>query len=126
MKRSAAIIFGALVLLLGYSLPGEAHFRGGVWIGPGWGPGWWGAPYGYGYPYYPAPPVVIQQQPQEYIHQPAPAAEPEQRSYWYYCKEAKGYYPYVKKCPGGWMKVVPTPPQAPESTLPDSEPDEEQ
>jgi hypothetical protein len=120
MKKSLAIVLGALVLLLGYSLPGQAHFRGGVWIGPGWGPGWWGAPYGYGYGYgygypypYAAPPVVIQQQPQEYVHQPAPAAQPEQQSYWYYCSEAKAYYPYVKKCPGGWMKVVPTPAQTP-------------
>ena len=57
--------------------------------------------------YYAAPPVVIQQQLPVYI-------EPEQRQsgYWYYCQEPQGYYPYVKSCPGGWMKVVPevTPP----------------
>lgn len=116
MKRSVTVILATLVLLLGYSLPGQAHFRGGVWIGPGWGwgPGWgpgWVAPYGYGYPYYTSPPVVIQQQPQEYVHQPA--AQPEEQQYWYYCSEAKGYYPYVKKCPSGWMKVVPTPTQTP-------------
>ena len=121
MKRSVAIILATLVLLLGYSLPGEAHFRGGVWIGPGWGwgPGWWGppyAPYGYGYPYYSAPPVIIQQEPQEYVQQPAARQE---QQYWYYCNEAKGYYPYVKKCPGGWMKVVPTPAPAPNGAPPD-------
>lgn len=110
MKKSLCLVFATLVLLLGYSLPGEAYWRGGIWIGPGW----WGPPYGYGYPYYPAPPVVIQQEPQEYINQSAP--QPEQQ-YWYYCAESKGYYPYVKNCPGGWMKVVPTPAQ-PAATLP--------
>ena len=110
MKRSIGILLASLVLLLGYSQVSQAHFRGGVWIGPGWGPGWWGAPYyGYSYPYA-APPVIIQQQPQEYVQQPA--AQPEQQ-YWYYCTEAKAYYPYVKKCPGGWMKVVPKPAPAP-------------
>ncbi|HUL00131.1 MAG TPA: hypothetical protein VLX29_04670 [Nitrospirota bacterium] len=32
-----------------------------------------------------------------------------QQYYRYYCQESKTYYPYVKQCPGGWMKVVPTP-----------------
>ena len=124
MKRSLVIFLASLVLLLGYSLPSQAHFRGGVWIGPVWEPGWYGAPYGYGYPYaypyYTAPPVVIQQEPQEYVHQPA--AQPEQQ-YWYYCTEAKAYYPYVKQCPGGWSKVVPTPAPAPapEPALPEEE-----
>jgi hypothetical protein len=115
MKKSLVVILATVVLLLGYSLPGEARFRGGVWIDP-WGP-WWGAPYGYGYgyPYYSAPPVIIQQQPQEYVQQPA--AQPEQQ-YWYYCSDAKTYYPYVKKCPGGWMRVVPTPAPTPAPPVP--------
>jgi hypothetical protein len=41
-------------------------FSARVFIGPGWGPGWWGYPaypyYPY-YSYYPAPPVVVEQQP---------------------------------------------------------------
>lgn len=88
-------------------------FRGGVFIG---GPWWWWDPfyypfypyYAYPYPYYSSPSVVIEQ-PEEYVA-PAPQS---QQSYWYYCKDAKGYYPYVKRCPGGWMKVVPsaTPPE---------------
>ena len=77
-----------------------------VFIGGGvgwWGwPGWWGAPY----PYYAAPPVVVQPTPMEYIQQ-GPA--PPQQSYWYYCQNAGAYYPYVKECPGGWMQVVPQP-----------------
>jgi hypothetical protein len=60
------------------------------------------------YGYYPPPAVVIQQEPPVYV-QP----EQEQPHYWYYCQDSQSYYPYVKDCPGGWMKVVPevTPPQ---------------
>ncbi len=62
----------------------------------------------YPYNYYEAPPVVIQQQAPVYVQ-----GDPEPSSYWYYCQNSQTYYPYVKECPGGWMKVVPetTPPQ---------------
>jgi hypothetical protein len=90
----------------------HGHFSTSVWIGPGWGWGVWDPffypyyyPYGYPYPYYYAPPSVVVQEPQEYIS--APEAKEEPAGYWYYCKEANGYYPYVKRCPSGWMKVVP-------------------
>jgi hypothetical protein len=99
---------------------GGGHFRGGIWFGPGWG--LWDPffPF-YGYPYYPyypsyAPPTVVAPQQPEYI-QPVP--QPEETSYWYYCRDPKGYYPYVKRCPGGWMKVVPTPPPSDQATPPD-------
>jgi hypothetical protein len=84
----------------------------GVTIGPYWGP--WGY---YGSPYY--PPVVVEQAgPQVYIEQqgaqitPAPvvAAPSPETNFWYYCRSSKGYYPYVKECPGGWQKVAPLPP----------------
>ncbi len=62
------------------------------------------------YPYYnySVPPVVIYQQPPVYVQ-----SEPQPSYYWYYCQNPQGFYPYVKECPGGWMKVVPetTPPQ---------------
>jgi hypothetical protein len=85
---------------------GRWHGATGVYIGGDlgwWGPGWWDTPY----PYYFAPPVVVQSGPTEYIQQ-APAAPPQQ-AYWYYCQSARAYYPYVKECPGGWMQVVPQP-----------------
>ena len=31
---------------------------------------------------------------------------------WYYCEQTRGYYPYVKECPGGWKRVPPAPPPA--------------
>ena len=86
-------------------------FHGGtrVFIGGGvgwWGwPGWWGPAYTYSF--YADPPVVVQQGPTEYIQQdPSPPSAPQ---YWYYCQNARAYYPYVKECPGGWMQVVPAP-----------------
>ena len=89
---------------------GHVHF--GVMIGPVWGP-WYYPPPPYYYPPYYAP--VIVERPQVYVEQqpaaasaaPAPAAS----NVWYYCAASKGYYPYVKTCPGGWQTVAPQPPQ---------------
>lgn len=106
----------------------------GVYVGPRywgprpwWGPGWYGfrpwaypyyGPYYYpyaGYPSYPAP-VIVQQDPQVYIQQAPPAqaappsaapTQPPPSQYWYYCEDARGYYPYIQQCPRGWMTVVP-------------------
>ncbi len=109
MKKTVSIALAVAMVLLG-AFPALAHgyVRGRIWIGPGWGPGWWGP--AYPYPYYVGPPVVVQQPPAEYV---APEPQQEEPAYWYYCKDPKGYSPYVKQCPGGWMKVVPSPP-APE------------
>jgi hypothetical protein len=87
------------------------------------GPWWpWYPAYPYYYPYYPyyaydpyypyydpASAVAVEQQPEQY----ADSGQQQSDSYWYYCQDPQGYYPYVKSCPGGWMKVVPqtTPPQ---------------
>lgn len=90
---------------------GHSRFFGGdiwgdPWWGPGWGPWWWG--YG-AYPYYYGywPPTVINQEESPAYVEPAPQTE--EQTYWYYCPESRNYYPYVKKCPDGWLKVVPTP-----------------
>jgi hypothetical protein len=95
---------------------GPRYYRGGnIWIEPGWGP-WWGSPYYsypyypyypyYSYPYYPSPPVINQQQQPVYVE---PAPQQEEESYWYYCPDPQGYYPYVQRCPKGWLKVIPSP-----------------
>lgn len=106
MRRIVFATLAAVALIIGSSMPSHAgHFRGSVWIGPAWGPA-------YPYPYYAGPPAIVQQPviinqpPTEYI-QPDPS--PGEQSYWYYCQDPEGYYPYVKECPKGWIKVEPSP-----------------
>jgi hypothetical protein len=115
MKRIICIALAAMALIVAGSSVGDArgghghhggHFGASFFVGPGWGPGW-GWPYYNAYPYYPyyaGPPVVIQQQPETYIQKDS---QDEDQIYWYYCKDPEGYYPYVKKCPKGWLKVLP-------------------
>ena len=79
------------------------HF--GLFIGAPWG--WYYPP-----PYWYSPPVVVQSAPPVYIERdPAPSAPDDEAYYWYHCSRPEGYYPYIKECPGGWKKVVPTPPK---------------
>lgn len=84
----------------------HAHVRFGVSIG---GPvlvyGWVYAPAWYVWPY--APPRVVVAPAPVYIERDA---QTEGRSWWYYCPEARAYYPYVRSCPGGWERVSPRPP----------------
>lgn len=88
---------------------------------------YYGAPY-YGSPYYysPAPVYYPPVQPAPVIYterrddpqirtQEAPknTSQNIQASWWYYCVDSNAYYPYVNKCPGGWLRVAPQP--APDS-----------
>ncbi|MDD2541681.1 MAG: hypothetical protein PHH28_11650 [Desulfuromonadaceae bacterium] len=120
MKKTVCIVLTAVAMILMSSLPGVAYRGGhrghvgiGVSIGPVWGPGWWDPyypsyPYYPYYPYYTAPPVVVpQQQPEIYVE---PAPQQQEPVYWYYCRDPEGYYPYIKRCPKGWMRVVPSSP----------------
>lgn len=90
-------------------------------------------PYYYPPAYYPpvvvapaAPPTYVEQsqfsQPQysqqqyEAPMQQAPQTQPEpaqsgsqSSNMWYYCNDARAYYPYVKSCPAGWQQVTPQP-----------------
>lgn len=108
MKKVTGVILAAMVLLLGSVLPGHAwggygghHGYGYHGYGGHYGFGYGHYGYGYGYPYYSySVPVVIQQEPQVYVQQ-------DPQPYWYYCENAKAYYPYVQQCPNGWIKVVP-------------------
>lgn len=100
-----------LVLMLAGMGGAWAHgVRGsvGVYVGPGWGwgPGWYPPPY-----YYPPQVVVVPpSQPPVYIERQDEAMpHSEAQQYWYFCKSAKGYYPYIKECPEGWQKVLPQP-----------------
>ena len=113
------LLFTAIVLALGTIATGNAladghhHSRVGVGIvvgGPYWGP-WYAPPpppvYYYP-PYY--PPVVIERPaPPVYIEQ-APVVEAKPAAgYWYYCQASGGYYPNIRECPQGWVKVLPRP-----------------
>lgn len=129
MKKHLLIILAATSMLIGTCLPlpaapaahgGHGGYRGHV--GHGWhswhgryygpdvwvGPGWWGPYYPY-YPYYRfyTYPFTIAPEESETYAQPEPQKEPVYR---YYCRNPKGYYPGVPRCPSGWLKVVPSPP----------------
>lgn len=118
------ILLTSLVLLLSGLGNVWAGGRLDVYIGPSWGPRhypshrhYYPMPYYFPPPIYYPPQVIVvpPPEPQVYIEQaevpvePVPQAAPAQQ-YWYYCTSAKGYYPYVKECPGGWQKVLPVPP----------------
>jgi hypothetical protein len=62
------------------------------------------------YPPYYYTQVVECHAPTTYIER-AILAQPEQ-DFWYYCPEAKAYYPYVQHCAGTWQRVPAQPPQA--------------
>ena len=117
MNKSFCLILVAVILILASALPSQADgwgghgghggvsFRGSVWVGPGWwGP--WGYPYYYD-PYYAEPPVVIEKHAPVYVQ---PNRQQEASDYWYFCTKPQGYYPYIKRCPSGWLKVVPSAP----------------
>jgi hypothetical protein len=109
----------------GYGYP-YAGFGYGLAVGAGWtlgGPwGWgWGFPaYGFGYPVTAAyggilAPSVQFVLPEDWSYVQQSAVEPlapaaasrVSVSYWYYCTEPPGYYPYVQQCSRPWIAVDP-------------------
>jgi len=104
--------------------------RGGWYYGS---PAYWGAwpyaaafgvglgTYAWGYPYAATPLVINTVTTPQVIVEAAPAVvepAPQPASYWYYCTQPAGYFPYVKDCAQPWLKVLPqvpgetaTPPQ---------------
>ncbi len=90
------------------------RWRGGYWVhgrhDGRWG--WWWVVAGLWYFY----PQAVYPYPDPYAPPYAPTtpalpvpSTPPEVQYWYYCDGAKGYYPYVQTCPGGWRKVPATP-----------------
>jgi hypothetical protein len=106
----------------GYHHSGGGHYHHGGGTQFFFG-GYFGFPFYYPYGYYPYvyPPYYPYTYPyRTYTYdQPPVYVEPEQPSYWYYCRDAQAYYPYVTSCPGGWTKVVPTPPPAGKEDIPE-------
>ena len=116
---------GALVMS-GYSLPSQAHGRAGFYFGVnagyphvhsyGYRPYYWTP--NYYYPpapiyYAPAPITTTVVMPVEapiYVQRQASASPTPGTQYWYFCREANAYYPYVQECAGSWQPVPVTPP----------------
>lgn len=89
------------------SLAGHGKTRvyvgGSVWLGPPvYGPTYYGPWWGPRYYWAPPPVYYAPQEPTVYVGRGEAEGD-----YWYYCEDPRGYYPYVRSCPGGWMKVVP-------------------
>lgn len=113
----AGVHRGAPVVAHGYARHHGAGARIGFYLGVPLvlSSGYWGPhryyPAPYYSPYYP-PVVTVPVSPPTYIEQGQTSAAPAapQPGYWYYCNDARAYYPYVKECPGGWQRVSPQPP----------------
>ena len=88
----------------------HSHASFGITFGA---PLWAYPPSPFYYPYssppyyaYPQQTIVIQPSPTQYIQK---NESDNTDSYWYYCSDPKGYYPYVPKCNANWQKVIPFP-----------------
>jgi hypothetical protein len=108
MKSPTKLLVVALALMAGCAGAWAQHGHGrghvGVYFGPIWGP--WG--------YYPPPvyysaPIVVERSP-VYVESPTVVQAAPASTYWYFCRPANAYYPYVKDCPSGWERVAPRPP----------------
>jgi hypothetical protein len=112
IKRTLQLVIFTALLIVTTSMAADARVRTNLWITmPPWGLSYpYYAPYQYPYyPYYHEPrQIIIEKQPDTYIQQEP--SQPPEKSYWYYCPSPQGYYPAVKECPAGWLKVVPTTP----------------
>ena len=95
------------MVLVAASTSVMAHGRGRVQLGLHFGvplfPSYW---------YYPPPPVYYYPYPVVPASPPVYVERNQEDAWWYYCEQTRGYYPYVKECPGGWKRVPPAPPPA--------------
>ncbi|MCH9638474.1 MAG: hypothetical protein K0U40_03165 [Betaproteobacteria bacterium] len=124
--HSAIILFTIITVSTStvWARGGHSHFDihiGSGFYGPGFYGGGFGGPgfyngYGFDYPffypppYYAYPPVIVAPTtPPVYVQQEHTVPVQPQTSYWYYCLDPDGYYPYIKECPNGWLQVVPQP-----------------
>lgn len=116
-----ALVAGALLCSNAWAR-GPFHHNGGVRFGIaigaplawyGAGSRWYGEP-NY-YPYYPYYPYYTYYRPLPtvYVEQgAAPTDVTPAAALWYFCRNPKGYYPYVKQCTTAWRTVTPPQPSA--------------
>ena len=61
-------------------------------------------------PWYPAPPYWYYEQ--TVAVPPYIERDPAASGYWFFCKAAGIYYPYIRECPAGWQEVAPQLPRS--------------
>jgi hypothetical protein len=119
MKVATKAVLAAVLTLTAAMASEMALARSSVGLGFSFGfPGYYYGPAPYYYPpahsyydpyYYPA--YGYPAAPTTYVEQAAPPASAQpQGQWWYYCADARTYYPYVRECAGGWQRVAPAPP----------------
>jgi hypothetical protein len=101
---------GAILSYPYYYLPYNPYYSYNPYYGP----------YGYAPAYSPSTTVIVREREPVYADDPGYSEPARTRSSagatWYYCKQSNAYYPYVRRCAGGWEKV----PAIPLSSGPDS------
>lgn len=105
---------GTVVIALMFIASGSAwaDHRSHIYFGLSFGPYWLGpSPWYYPAPAYYPPVVIERERAPIIIQQPTPTAPP--AAFWYYCRSANAYYPYVRSCPSGWEAVPAQPPAGP-------------
>jgi outer membrane protein OmpA-like peptidoglycan-associated protein len=130
-----AVAVMAVLISAGTVTAGGGWHGGGHWHG-GWGWGWpyyglgfaTGAFLSYPYSYYPYYPYYSYYPYYPYAYaqtySPSPRVivrerKPAMDTWYYYCRKSNAYYPYVRRCPGGWEKVPIVPrPSLPQPSLP--------
>lgn len=95
MKNLARTIIAILLALVAGAALAHGRVRMGVYVGPYWGP-WWVVPP----PIYYSQPIVIEREAPIVIDSTVAPID-----YWYYCRPANTYYPYVKDCAAPWERV---------------------
>jgi hypothetical protein len=95
MKTMSRLVIAAVLAAASAGAMAHGRVHMGVYVGPYWGP-WWVVPPPV---YYPAPVVVEREAPIIIEQTDAPP------DYWYFCRPANAYYPYVKECPAPWERV---------------------
>lgn len=103
MKPVIRLILAILLAVASTTAPARGRVHFGIHVGPYWGP-WWIVPPSVYY----STPVVVENEAPIVIDQTAP-----QTHYWYYCRPANAYYPYVRECTVAWEKVPAQPANPP-------------